>query len=117
MEVNVATDKFDNKEILDSWAMCATSNNGMMYQMNSCPTITFTKRGTGYVVKSTLITESFTWTLDKESMKIIYKTNSTNSTFPDTFYYASFNREKELVNLTLRHNDNFFYLSRFAQGE
>ena len=113
-EVSITNNKLDHNEMLDSWAMCATSNNGIMNQMNVCPIITFMKNGTGYVVKNTIVTESFSWTLNKEQMEIIYKNNSANSTFPDTFFYASFNREKDIINLTLRHNDNFFYLSKLA---
>ena len=114
-KVIIDKDKLENSEILDSWAMCATSNNGIMNQMNSCATITFMKNGVGFVIKNTLIAESFSWSLQKASMKIIYKNNSANSTFQDTFYYASFYKEKNVLNLTLRHNDNFFYLSRFTK--
>ena len=103
-------------EIVSSWAMCATSSNGIMNQLNSCAIITFLNRGVGYVIKNTLITESFSWTLDKESLKIFNKNNSVNSTFPDTFYFANFNKEKNIINLTLRHYDNLFYLSRFTES-
>ncbi|MFT3907946.1 MAG: hypothetical protein QM737_00860 [Ferruginibacter sp.] len=106
----------DNNDILDSWAMCSTSGNGQMIQKNVCPIITFTANGTGYVQFNSLIAETFTWKLDKVHMKITYKSSDTHSTFPDTNYYAEFRKEKDIMKLSLRHNDKNYYLSKFLNS-
>ena len=107
----------DNKNILDSWAMCATSGRDGLIQMNACPIITFTDNGMGYVTINSIVKESFTWKLEKVNMEIIYKNQNINSTFTDTNYYAEFSKEKDIMNLSLRHNDSYYYLSKLANNK
>ena len=102
----------DNKDIFDSWAMCSTFDGKQVAQMNVCPIITFISNGSGYVTSNTSITESFTWSLKKAHMKILYKRITSNSTFPDTNYYAEFTKQNDIMNLLLKHNDNSYYLSK-----
>ena len=80
--------------------------------MNSCPTINFIADGRGNVISNAITTQSFSWTLNKESMKILPASSFGNTTFSDTFYYAGFYKEKDLISLTLTHNHISFYLSK-----
>ena len=105
----------DNEDIFSSWAMCSSASNGILTQMNTCPIVTFTNNGMGYITSNTLITESFKWALKKKNMKITYSKQYSNTTFTDTNYYAEFTKEKDVINLLLRHHGNEYYLSRFAK--
>jgi hypothetical protein len=102
----------DNKELFGTWAMCSVADSGTMTQMNVCPTITFKSDGTGYVEKGTIITESFAWTLKKNSFKISYSNKPLSPTLSDTNYSAYFSQQKEMPELVMRHNDQSYYLSK-----
>ena len=104
--------KNDN-EIVDSWAMCSTSSKELVTQMNTCATVTFIGNGMGFVMINAAIKEQFNWTIKNESVKIVYEDSAVSHTFPDTFYHASFSKEKDLINLTLSHDQDKYYLSRF----
>ncbi len=105
----------DNKDIFSSWVMCSSFSIGIMTQMNTCPIITFTNNGAGFITSNSLITESFKWRLEKKNMRIIYSKQYINTTFPDTNYYAEFSKQEDVINLVLRHKRNEYYLSRFAK--
>jgi hypothetical protein len=102
----------DNKDIFGTWTMCSSSDKDAMIQMNTCPIIVFKNNGRGFVQINLLITENFDWTLEKRSMKIIYANKNATLIFPDTNYYADFNKQKGRIDLMLRHNDNIYYLSK-----
>lgn len=102
----------DNKDIFGSWSLCSRSGKGTMIQMNTCPLIVFKNNGRGFVQNNSTITENFDWVLNKRNMRIIYANKSANLTFPDTNYYADFNKNKDRIDLMLRHNDQYFYLSK-----
>ena len=102
----------DNIEIYGRWIMCSTLSNGTMIQKNTCPSIIFETNGTGYIQNNSIITENFIWTMNKVSMKIIYHNQDSNSTFSDTNYYAAFYKQNAGLEFVLRHNDNFYYLSK-----
>ena len=82
----------DDYNIFGNWERCATSYNGTMHQMNVCPTIGLIQNGTGHFGIETI--KSFTWTLKKSKLSI-----ANCSILPDTFYYATFIKDKDLINL------------------
>ena len=95
----------DDYNIFGNWEICATSYNGTMHQMNVCPTIGLIQNGTGHFGIETI--ESFTWTLKKSKLSI-----ANCSILPDTFYYATSIKDKDLIKLILTHNENQYDLSR-----
>lgn len=100
------------KNIFGKWTMCSTYAEGMVTQFNVCPAVRFNNNGTGNLELNGGIAESFTWTLKTPGLKIFYNNPNPNLTFPDTFYYAGFNKTEEGIKLTLTHNDRSYYLSR-----
>ena len=102
----------DNKDIFGGWSMCAISDNDMMIQMNTCKTIILKPNGTGYIENNSLIIETFEWTLKNLGLKIIYGNKPLNSTFPDTTYYTYFTKQKDRIDLILRHKGQSYYLSK-----
>ncbi len=104
----------DNLKIVDNWTMCSSSGNEMMEQYNICPTISFLANGTGFVYKSGITTDRFSWTLKKNNLNIFPNDIFSKSTFYDTFYLTRITREKDLKKLVISStkNDNQFYLSK-----
>ena len=104
----------DNTEILGNWTMCSSSGNGMMTQLNVCPTISFLANGSGFVGNSALSADRFTWTLEKGKLNILANDKVSNATFSDTFYFAKITTENNLMNLVISatKNDSQFFLSR-----
>jgi hypothetical protein len=101
----------DNQDLFGKWTMCATSGNGTMIQMNVCPTITFGSTGTGYD-GDPVFCKTFTWTLKKRQLKIMYSNKTSSETFPDTSYFVSFNKQSKGIDLIIEHDDHYFYLSK-----
>ena len=97
----------DNADIYGNWTMCATSENGVMYQMNICAIIVFNKNGTGRVERNSIISETFTWKLKTPGLVI---NSNKNSEFTDTFYYATITKQDERIDLIFNHNDKKYYL-------
>ncbi len=104
----------DNTDIIGSWTMCSTFEDGMMIQFNVCPTVSFLNNGTGYIGNASIPAEQFTWTLKKGALKILYKDKISNSTFSDTFYNAIVAKLNDQQNLIISQtkNDDRFYLSK-----
>lgn len=103
-----------NVQILGNWTMCASSANGMMTQLNVCPTISFLANGSGFVGNSSITTDRFSWTFEKGKLDILPNVKDANSTFSDTFYFARITTEKNLRNLVISatKNDSQYYLSK-----
>ncbi len=101
-----------NKNIFGTWSMCASYGKETMVQYNTCPIIIFKKTGTGVVERNSIILENFTWTLKELHLKILCNSISAGCTFPDTNYYADFNKRIDGVDLILRHNGQSYYLSK-----
>lgn len=96
--------------------MCAIASNGQMIQMNTCPIVTFKKDGVGYVSNNAFVSNTFQWRLRNFGMKIIYNKTDPNNTLPDTTYYASFFNEKNMTTLSLKHNEQTFYLNKSVEA-
>lgn len=99
----------DNADIFGNWTMCATSENGAIYQMNNCAIVVFNKNGTGRIERNSIISETFTWKLKTPSLVI---NSSKNSEFSDTFYYATITKRDGRIDFILNHNDKKYYLSK-----
>ncbi len=117
-EKEILLDSFkntDNKNILGNWVMCSTSGNGIMTQLNVCPTISFKNDGTGSVANSSMLFENFNWSFKKGILTILYYGGSSAKTFEDTNYYAIIKKLNNEMDLTIREQkkDYSFYLSRY----
>lgn len=104
----------DNMQILGNWTMCSSFGNGMMTQLNVCPTISFLANGSGFVGNSSITTDRFSWTLEKGKLNILPINKNSNAVFADTFYFARITVENKLSNLLIStaKNDSQYYLSK-----
>ena len=111
----------DNTNIFGNWVMCSTDDNGIMTQMNVCPTVSFFESGLGSVgVVSTTFDsppsnlEYFRWNFKKGILTIVNYKPTQNSTFSDTTYSALITKKSnksELVIYQVSHGYSF-YLSK-----
>jgi len=104
----------DNLDIYGKWSMCSTFGNGVMTQFNVCPLVYFNSNGSGTVSKNSSTTEKFNWTLKKGILTIKNTIKFPNTTFSDSIYFASINKQNKNVDIVIHQlkNDYSYFLSR-----